>query len=63
MKQNRPDTSVGPNLVYLRRESLLEDREETVRLTADCDSQGQVLHTVSDVTIGQQLLAQLDLEM
>ena len=45
------------NLVYLRRKGLLEDREETVRLPTDRHGQGQVLHAVSDVTIGQQLLA------
>ena len=34
-----------------------------MRLAADCHSQGQVLHAVSDVAIGQELLTQLDLDM
>ena len=49
------------DLVYLRRESLLEDREEAVRLTAHSHGQGQVIHAVGDVTVGQQLLAKLNL--
>ena len=34
-----------------------------MRLAADCHSQGQVLHAVSDVAIGQELLTQLDLDI
>ena len=45
----------------MRRESLLEDREEAVRLTAHSHGQGQVIHAVGDVTVGQQLLAKLNL--
>ena len=36
---------------------MLEDREQTVGLTTDSHGQSQVLYPVSDVTIGQQLLA------
>ena len=45
----------------MRWESLLEDREEAVRLTTHSHGQGEVLHSVSDVTVGQQLLAKLNL--
>ena len=34
-----------------------------MRLAADCHSQGQVLHAVSDVAISKELLTQLDLDM
>ena len=45
----------------MRWESLLEDREEAVRLAAHSHGQGEVLNSVGDVAIGQQLLAKLNL--
>lgn len=40
---------------------MLEDAEKRVRLTTDRHGEGEMLHTIGNVTSGQELLTKLDL--
>merc|ERR1719232_916318 len=47
-------------LVNLRWESLLQNRQKTVRLSTNCHSQSQMFNTICNVTCGQKFFSQLN---
>merc|ERR1719226_444283 len=47
-------------LVNLRWESLLKNRQKTVRLSTNCHSQGQMFNTICNVTCCQKFFSQLN---